>query len=78
MPRITVEPSFMSRSSARLDEMKLHVGVLLVLLTQVMNAMNNKEHLDMILLDHMFEMLGDMEGECDSLSDEFRLEDTPF
>ncbi len=66
------------RYAARLDELKLHVGVLLVLLTAMKKNNNNNEHMDEILVDHMFELLGDAEGELESLRDELALDVPPF
>lgn len=78
MPPITILRNEALRYAARLDEMKLHVGVLLVLLTIVRMAIEKKEYVDMILVDHMYEMLGDMEGECESLRDALGVEQLPF
>ncbi len=66
------------RYAARLDELKLHVGVVLVLLTDMKTRYEDNEDMEGIMLDHMFELLGDMEGELESLRDELGLEGLPF
>lgn len=64
--------------ASRLDELKIHVGVLLVLLSSMKKHNDNNEHMDGILLEHMFELLGDAEGELESLRDELELDGLPF
>ncbi len=65
-------------AQTRLDNLKVDVGLCLILVGCARSHRSAEQHLDMLLVQHLFGLLGEVEGECESIRDGLPSDDVPF
>lgn len=78
MVLVSIKREVLTQLVSRLDELKVTVGVCIALLPHVATRYESDPIINTILRHHMFELLGDVEGELETIRDTLVHESVPL